>query len=203
MAFGRPHARGGVSRCKDCLGAGDGSSPRTWGCFQGLRYRVGALYGRPHARGGVSDYGVFWKVAHRSSPRTWGCFWPAFVVYQRLKVVPTHVGVFLAISNTDLQLLRRPHARGGVSCDCTRSSSSEVSSPRTWGCFRMLTLNNGTTHVVPTHVGVFPKPGGLLSSIVRRPHARGGVSLPSLYLRDRLLSSPRTWGCFSQHPRHQ
>ncbi len=50
--------------------------------------------------------------------------------------------------------------------------------------------------VFPTHVGVFLSQIEVLSVPVRLPHARGGVSTPSLAAACGLTSSPRTWGCF-------
>ncbi len=76
LAFssGLPHARGGVSAAKAAQKMGDGSSPRTWGCFRACAvapqadgvfpthvgvflWRVAPwqpIAGLPHARGGVS-----------------------------------------------------------------------------------------------------------------------------------------------------
>ncbi len=50
--------------------------------------------------------------------------------------------------------------------------------------------------VFPTPVGVFPfKPTGF-SSVLRLPHARGGVSHPLSQPQGLSRSSPRPWGCF-------
>ena len=58
-----------------------------------------------------------------------------------------------------------------------------------------LTLSAG---VFPTHVGVFL----IIVTIARRqislPHARGGVSAAFHLKVIRVLSSPRTWGCFCE-----
>ncbi len=51
--------------------------------------------------------------------------------------------------------------------------------------------------VFPTHVGVFPLCPAHHPPTIRLPHARGGVSTPSLASSSSARSSPRTWGCFS------
>ena len=72
------------------------------------------------------------------------------------------------------------------------------SSPRTWGCFRNRGQLPHRSPVFPTHVGVFPVFSISWIHLLSLPHARGGVSpLPSVRL-SRLLSSPRTWGCFQR-----
>ena len=70
-----------------------------------------------------------------------------------------------------------PHARGGVSVGALPGTSSEASSPRTWGCFR-----HGTRHAF---------------FFAGLPHARGGVSSSTYAMCLLSTSSPRTWGCFS------
>ena len=89
-----------------------------------------------------------------------------------------------------------PHARGGVSIRPARTDSRRTSSPRTWGCFPSLGLQELRSCVFPTHVGVFLFSVYSTGSRVSLPHARGGVSsLPST-VRTGKESSPRTWGCF-------
>ena len=87
-----PHARGGVSAQRPAQGRFRVSSPRTWGCFYGVRKlgipctvfptHVGVFLGvrcwpalgkcLPHARGGVSMLYRSKSKAVLSSPRTWG-----------------------------------------------------------------------------------------------------------------------------------
>ena len=70
-------------------------------------------------------------------------------------VFPTHVGVFLLAIFDGPRRPRLPHARGGVSTLIGADFRDDLSSPRTWGCFRS-SLNTGmSTSVFPTHVGVF------------------------------------------------
>ena len=191
-----PHARGGVSGSKLATKAFDLSSPRTWGCFDishvlkgnavvfpthvgvFLRDEVDPLGAEclPHARGGVSGpVGAAFGI-RVSSPRTWGCFRTGQAGRTRAPVFPTHVGVFPSLRRSRACAKSLPHARGGVSGQICRSSSS--------------------SRVFPTHVGVFLSP--LLNRLIapRLPHARGGVSQPSQTLRSGIWSSPRTWGCF-------
>ena len=110
-----PHARGGVSTCREPGTHVPEFSPRPWGCFplqsQPLRSRsvfptpVGVfplqkteaetIFRFPHARGGVSDGAVFFFHLEGFSPRPWGCFSPGLVNRTRWMVFPTPVGVFL------------------------------------------------------------------------------------------------------------
>ena len=132
-----------------------------------------------------------------SSPRTWGCFRSTAHELKRLGVFPTHVGVFPRSLPMYIASSGLPHARGGVSgfrlIGCNRSRSS----PRTWGCFRVLQTGKPDVDVFPTHVGVFPRSCRFWSRYHCLPHARGGVSVGGLRVFRSFRSSPRTWGCFS------
>ena len=111
------------------------------------------------------------------------------------------MGVFLALSESQIDYGSLPHARGGVSFTCGTPQVGIPSSPRTWGCFYPYpgAIFPGT--VFPTHVGVFLSVWALPVLLLRLPHARGGVS-PGTGPKGRwVLSSPRTWGCFSAHRR--
>ena len=130
-----PHARGGVSPRVQAARQGEGSSPRTWGCFFGKVFRTsfclvfpthvgvflsalscGSAWGcLPHARGGVSWQASFKSWLRKSSPRTWGCFSTRSASTPRTAVFPTHVGVFLLLVVGQLLACGLPHARGGVS----------------------------------------------------------------------------------------
>ena len=109
-----PHARGGVSMTSYTAPAGVVSSPRTWGCFYDVSptpsaravfpTHVGVFPKSPpkerfkcrlpHARGGVSAWCATVASGGWSSPRTWGCFHCRHCRRQRVRVFPTHVGVF-------------------------------------------------------------------------------------------------------------
>ncbi len=97
-------------------------------------------------------FGVFQKL---SSPHTWGCFRLTQKCIQGAVVFPTYVGVFLRLPPLIEFCYRLPHTRGGVSSVKTTSSSSEPSSPRTWGCFLSKQNLRCNRRVFPTHVGVF------------------------------------------------
>ena len=71
------------------------------------------------------------------------------------KVFPTHVGVFLREDREKRHQGRLPHARGGVSSVVRACTVNSVSSPRTWGCFRIEEDLEAVKKVFPTHVGVF------------------------------------------------
>ena len=152
--------------------------------------------GLPHARGGVSPRTNAPRGSKMSSPRSWGCFCPASFGAARHLVFPTLVGVFLAFSQDVKDLLRLPHARGGVSHACPSSPSTSTSSPRSWGCFCLDLPQKTYSWVFPTLVGVFPRQQVLNLETRGLPHARGGVS--RLHKRGLFpgLSSPRSWGCF-------
>ena len=111
------------------------------------------------------------------------------------------MGVFPPSKHLLRDVLRLPHARGGVSMPCPARRRALPSSPRTWGCFPVYSVPCGDHGVFPTHVGVFLR--HRLPSIRRLslPHARGGVSAVHGVAAPADESSPRTWGCF-RLPRH-
>ena len=92
-------------------------------------------------------------------------------------VVPTPVGVFPLVYRDKWRRGSRPHARGGVSAAGAGGIPEYQSSPRPWGCFRNEQAHTRTVAVVPTPVGVFPQDAIGDCAVVRRPHARGGVSV--------------------------
>ena len=96
-----------------------------------------------------------------------------------------------------------PHARGGVSRVAEPSAAMVRSSPRTWGCFSVVTIRFTPVSVFPTHVGVFPPLFRSDGSRAGLPHARGGVSGRAVTDAPDLRSSPRTWGCFHEGSHHQ
>ena len=106
------------------------------------------------------------------------------------------MGVFLALSESQIDYGSLPHARGGVSFTCGTPQVGIPSSPRTWGCFYPYpgAIFPGT--VFPTHVGVFLSVWALPVLLLRLPHARGGVSQDQNQSQYKSQSSPRTWGCF-------
>src|SRR5690606_35514206 len=78
---------------------------------------------------------------------------------------------------------------------------SRASSPRPWGCFRNPSCIGGDAEVFPTSVGVFLPAPADHSGPLRLPHVRGGVSTSDGAQDMATESSPRPWGCFSDHPR--
>ena len=93
-------------------------------------------------------------------------------------------------------MLCLPHARGGVSEELAICAWNRLSSPRSWGCFRIPPPPFLPEGVFPTLVGVFPGQGEVLLPHWRLPHARGGVSKKGPRLVSGVRSSPRSWGCF-------
>ena len=131
-----------------------------------------------------------------SSPRTWGCFRLQRHLHDFVPVFPTHVGVFPGRSRVNGVDAGLPHARGGVSEQKRLALYELWSSPRTWGCFSLISANAWVSPVFPTHVGVFPRVVRWRAFRLRLPHARGGVSVSAEFDRLTARSSPRTWGCF-------
>ncbi len=91
-------------------------------------------------------------------------------------VFPTHVGVFLRERTNAGLAAGLPHARGGVSGLIFTGNFLLRSSPRTWGCFKLLKNKRKRVTVFPTHVGVFPYNSLAIYELLGLPHARGGVS---------------------------
>ena len=215
-AWGLPHARGGVSLSYSDHTPDGVSSPRPWGCFQATALAanqaavfptpVGVflqhmeqplVYGSlPHARGGVSLSDRLVIPYASSSPRPWGCFpWIDERVFP-YTVFPTPVGVFLCTSIWYYKLHSLPHARGGVSDASANFTQLQRSSPRPWGCFKLMTQDNFKTAVFPTPVGVFLFDHLGSGLWIGLPHARGGVSIHYAKYDVSIWSSPRPWGCF-------
>ena len=81
-----------------------------------------------------------------------------------------------------------------------KSNKITLSSPRSWGCFTCWPRAFGTALVFPTLVGVFLWAFLWGWGVGSLPHARGGVSgIGSSYSMG-VMSSPRSWGCFSISP---
>ena len=155
------------------------------------------MQGLPRARGGVSKDEAVKVKPVPSSPRTRGCFSVySQLAYQSL-VFPAHAGVFLSMCKGRLVGRRLPRARGGVSAQRIRCSSSALSSPRTRGCFYRRVTFEGFPGVFPAHAGVFPPPRSSGTTATGLPRARGGVSSTSEPVNTKEVSSPRTRGCFS------
>ncbi len=155
----------------------------------------------PHARGGVSLSLVRSSALIMSSPRPWGCFLSAPPQVPLNQVFPTPVGVFPSPRCCPLSPMGLPHARGGVSIERKLVNDQTMSSPRPWGCFRVLIGGFMAGCVFPTPVGVFPTlpPESAVSAGL--PHARGGVSWSYTSVATITPSSPRQWGCFRNRSR--
>ncbi len=71
-----------------------------------------------------------------------------------------------------------------------------LSSPREWGCFRLLAEQFARLAVFPTRVGVFLLTHSRTLNARCLPHASGGVSAAFIFSAPTCVSSPREWGCF-------
>ena len=96
-------------------------------------------------------------------------------------VFPTHVGVYLLISD--------------------RTSPESAFSPHTWGCTVQADGSDPLTVVFPTHVGVYRKEVKDYEPILGFPHTRGGVPMIYHHLNLNHGFSPHTWGCTCGHQR--
>ena len=150
----------------------------------------------PHARGGVSKLLLLPLIKRLSSPRPWGCFYSTWSNPLSTVVFPTPVGVFLYRIGLSFPTPRLPHARGGVSDASANFTQLQRSSPRPWGCFKLMTQDNFKTAVFPTPVGVFLFDHLGSGLWIGLPHARGGVSIHYAKYDVSIWSSPRPWGCF-------
>ena len=153
----------------------------------------------PHARGGVSGGEIIKPHPMLSSPCSWGCFTWIAPLRRGDWVFPMLVGVFLNVEDEIVFETGLPHARGGVSLLYCYKWLLPWSSPCSWGCFLAIGKNIILAIVFPMLVGVF-----LLSSYKGRPrkrlpHARGGVSIGAAGDLVVSVSSPCSWGCFSDH----
>lgn len=137
--------------------------------------------GLPHTRGGVSYRYPVQQAWYESSPHPWGCFRDEGYWSEADWVFPTHVG--------------------GVSRCVNARFYQVMSSPRMWGCFCRLFCRRYPGWVFPTYVGVFLAERIGTQANLGLPHTRGGLSNELLRSNAKLLSSPRTWGCFLKKPR--
>ena len=191
------------------------SSPRPWGCtalegpftevcevfptsvgvYRPPRRGSAAGESLPHVRGGVPELIKDFHVPSKSSPRPWGCTERLGRVARVDVVFPTSVGVYRNRSTIPEGHGSLPHVRGGVPSATDRSSRTETSSPRPWGCTGVCLVQVGDSRVFPTSVGVYrlarraPGQGGGL------PHVRGGVPQDVPNAEWTIASSPRPWGC--------
>ena len=127
-------------------------------------------------RGGVSSLPRGKASYRQSSPRAWGCFHPCGQVHRPQDVFPTCVGVFLNANRRSSETSCLPHVRGGVSDMEDATADRKQSSPRAWGCFRLLVCIDSQGCVFPTCVGVFLFSSQKLARNLGLPHVRGGVS---------------------------
>ena len=138
---------------------------------------------------------TFYDFLH-SSPRSWGCFLVRVLRPVLALLLPTFVGVFL-FPAFELALGHPPpHVRGGVSLLVQVSVVRSHSSPRSWGCFDILSAAGKQGILLPTFVGVFPTGLGHGDESDAPPHVRGGVSFLYKFAWRGSNSSPRSWGCF-------
>ncbi len=108
------------------------------------------------------------------------------------------MGVFLVACLRRAADIGLPHVRGGVSFPPGLAGAGARSSPRAWGCFRIIEYITTAFAVFPTCVGVFLIAWQALSLLGRLPHVRGGVSQFGKVAGLAVESSPRAWGCFQK-----
>ncbi len=151
----------------------------------------------PHTRGGVPRAKLNHKKRAKLSPHTWGCSDESRGRSHQSRVVPTHVGVFLASTCVQLPDHCCPHTRGGVPWVVCADNRRIELSPHTWGCSSVFTITTHSSPVVPTHVGVFRQKIHIIITWHSCPHTRGGVPSRCSSVADLKLLSPHTRGCSS------
>ena len=117
---------------------------------------------------------------------------------QLLPVFPTPVGVFPGRRNLRGYQRGLPHARGGVSLVGCYEASTEMSSPRPWGCFYLYRLTIARILVFPTPVGGVSSHPPCSASFTASSPRPWGCFLKEVSARRVALSSPRPWGCFQR-----
>ncbi len=70
-------------------------------------------------------------------------------------VFPTPVGVYRRHRKISAEILRFPHARGGVPATITIRFDNDSFSPRPWGCTVAEVIGSSIVGVFPTPVGVY------------------------------------------------
>ena len=123
--------------------------------FRIINFSARILDGFPHARGDV--------------PPMEGAEQP------KLRVFPTHVGMFRREAWLVATTAGFPHARGDVPIGRKRATRSHP--------------------VFPTHVGMFPAIEAGHQQQQSFPHARGDVPMNTNENESAAQFSPRTWGC--------
>ena len=133
----------------------------------------------------------------KSSPRSWRCFPLKANKHHGIVVFSTLVEVFPVPTTVGCSHVSLLHARGGVSQTDDQLEITIESSPRSWRCFPNLTTEQEAEVVFSTLVEVFLNIKSLRQLGCSLLHARGGVSGVALLLFAPVVSSPRSWRCFS------
>ncbi len=190
-------------------------SPHAWGC-SGPRHslplhravlptRVGMFRTRsapcgqpgrsPHTRGDVPRLLAFAATFAAFSPRPWGCSVALRELAHHDVVLPTPVGMFRTSALTVRSRRCSPHARGDVPANMETFVTTNMFSPRPWGCSGEHGDVRHHEHVLPTPVGMFRHFSTGSTDGSSSPHARGDV--PEQVPRSALMCSfsPHAWGC--------
>ena len=154
-----PRARGGASFWPLNRIGLTKSSPRSRGCVPtwSARSRPATVFpalagvlpvsgasehaqvGLPRARGGASSSPISLRRLTRSSPRSRGCFLYVTVITRDLSVFPALAGVLPCLWIDEVGEVSLPRARGGASVPILQTGIVSGSSPRSRGCFQVLT----------------------------------------------------------------
>ena len=110
------------------------------------------------------------------------------------RFIPTHVGNSVSLTLTGTAGTVHPHARGEQTLFAMLFTSTNGSSPRTWGTGQGASTPATTRRFIPTHVGNRSSTPASRSRSAVHPHARGEQEDREGDLRTFLGSSPRTWG---------
>ena len=210
-----PHTRGDVPDDDDYIASLADFSPHTWGCSSRTAARIsarillpthvgmfrrsstaaGSWTASPHTRGDVPQTLSAPVFSLAFSPHTWGCSESRNGSSQRVRLLPTHVGMFRRDVLPGRRQTPSPHTRGDVPIMTARVAPRPHFSPHTWGCSGSQGEVDAVDSLLPTHVGMFRSRVARPRSSRTSPHTRGDVPSSGCAVRPVGSFSPHTWGC--------
>ena len=113
---------------------------------------------------------------------------------QRIRFIPTHVGLTASVAALASIAAVHPHARGAYHNTRCASCMNGGSSPRTWGLRVRARVRAHERRFIPTHVGLTDKSESTSADKTVHPHARGAYTFSDKSSFPPSGSSPRTWG---------
>ena len=130
----------------------------------------------PHIRGAYQPHAVRHRELRGSSPHTWGIPRAATVGRFQGRFIPTYVGHTASSLPILVHLPVHPHIRGAYKCRVDDYTSSDGSSPHTWGILLLFCAVAAPMRFIPTYVGHTIVGPSLISCSSVHPHIRGAYS---------------------------